>query len=572
MVSATGTTAPPGAVPVPRMRTQSWRRRLRTLASPPILVFGAAEVIALFFWLSISRRLWFDLDEWDFLVQRRAGNLGDLFRPHNGHWTTVPILVYRFFFALVGLRTYLPYRLLAIVVYLISAALLLIVVRRAGVNPWIATAAATMYAFLGFGLANIIRGFQITLTGSVVFGLLQLLLTDHDGPVDRRDAAGIAAGFVGLLCSGLAIVMVMIVGAVALLKRGWRVALLHTAPFFVCYIVWLGIIGRESGGGVQRLDPTTIGHIAWNGWSVPADAIAPAGHGFLLAIVLVTGFALAAYTRRRTHMLSQLVTPVVMFAAAAVFLGVSAAFNRRDIISAHVFASQERYLSIAALLVIPAFAVALDAFVRRWRWLLPVALIALLACIPRNLQHASDSERLNELFVAGARNVVMTVPKSPRLDAVPRSLEPERIRSWRITAGWLRDSAAHGKLPLVKSLSPTQLNSVNFRLSFDLQPRPVPETNCTVLNQPLDYRPRRGDVIGLYNSAVFLRPNGKVPLNPSVVFGPERGRAIVVLQDVGPTTIGWFRGAFFTNVEPFQGAPRICIQRAAAAVPPTQQP
>src|SRR5262245_47511654 len=111
--------SPTHGTPAPPLR----RRRLRALASPPVVVFGAAEALALFVWLHVSRNAWFDLDEWDFIVQRKAGDLGDLFRPHNGHWTTLPILAYRFLYATVGLRTYFPYRFLAIVLYLISPAL-----------------------------------------------------------------------------------------------------------------------------------------------------------------------------------------------------------------------------------------------------------------------------------------------------------------------------------------------------------------------------------------------------------------------------------------------------------------
>ena len=44
---------------------------------------------------AISRPMWFYLDEWDFLANRTAFNLGDLFRAHNEHWVTMPVLVYR---------------------------------------------------------------------------------------------------------------------------------------------------------------------------------------------------------------------------------------------------------------------------------------------------------------------------------------------------------------------------------------------------------------------------------------------------------------------------------------------
>ena len=131
-------------------------------------MFAAVQVFALFFWLNAGRLEWFYLDEWDFLAQRKATNLGDLLRPHNEHWTTIPILVYRVLYGLFGLREYFPYRLVVVLVYVVAGALLYVVILRAGVQPWIATAAATAFALFGAGWENAIKPFQMTFTGAVV--------------------------------------------------------------------------------------------------------------------------------------------------------------------------------------------------------------------------------------------------------------------------------------------------------------------------------------------------------------------------------------------------------------------
>src|SRR3954462_5852374 len=115
--------------------------------------------------------------------------------------------------------------------------------RRAGVVPWIATAATTLFVFFGGGVADILWAFQIGFTGSLVFGLTHLLLADHDGPVDRRDAIGLLAGLAGLLCSGVAVTMTMVVGLTMLMRRGWRIALLHTVPLGAVYSLWWATIG-----------------------------------------------------------------------------------------------------------------------------------------------------------------------------------------------------------------------------------------------------------------------------------------------------------------------------------------
>ena len=121
-----------------------------------------------------GRLSWFYADEWDFLSGRTAGNPGDWFRPHNGHWTTLPILVYRFLYQLFGLHHFVPYRTVVLVLYFAAAALLLAVMWRAGVHPLVAASAATLFALFGAGSDNIVNPFQVTFTGALVAGLVLL--------------------------------------------------------------------------------------------------------------------------------------------------------------------------------------------------------------------------------------------------------------------------------------------------------------------------------------------------------------------------------------------------------------
>ena len=79
-------------------------------------------------------------------------------------------------YSLLGMRSYVPYQLLIVALHLATAALLRVVARRAGVNAWIATTAATVFVFFGAGVEDIVVSFQITFVGSLVFGFLQLIL------------------------------------------------------------------------------------------------------------------------------------------------------------------------------------------------------------------------------------------------------------------------------------------------------------------------------------------------------------------------------------------------------------
>src|SRR5207248_1827286 len=123
--------------------------------------FMVVEAAALSLWLVLGRSQWFFSDEWDFLAGRTAGDFGDLFNPHDNHWSTLPILVYRLLWWLVGLRSYLPYLVFVVLLHLTAAALLRAVMRRAGVGPWISTAAASLFALFGAGYGDIVWAFQI---------------------------------------------------------------------------------------------------------------------------------------------------------------------------------------------------------------------------------------------------------------------------------------------------------------------------------------------------------------------------------------------------------------------------
>ena len=99
---------------------------------------------------------------------------------------------------------------------------------------------------------NIVWPFQMAWTAALVFGITQLLLADHDGPLDRRDwIAPLLAGFLlGLLCSGVAVTMTdRRRSGDALIRRGWRIAVFQTAPLGVVYAVWWAIVGRSGYTG-----------------------------------------------------------------------------------------------------------------------------------------------------------------------------------------------------------------------------------------------------------------------------------------------------------------------------------
>jgi hypothetical protein len=235
------------------MRQRSGGHRTRQYAA---WLFVVVIVVALPLIMYQGRGQWFFLDEFDFLATRGVG-FRDLLRPHNEHWSTLPILVYRALWHLVGLRHYWPYQLCVVLEHLAAAVLLRAVMRRAGVNPWIATAAASLFAILGSGRQDIVWAFQMGFTGSIMFGLGYLLLTDHDGPLDWRDWAGIASGLAALMCSGVGVSMVAAVGIATAIGRGWRVACVHLGVLGTVFLAWWAGFARSAYGSGS----TSVGQV-----------------------------------------------------------------------------------------------------------------------------------------------------------------------------------------------------------------------------------------------------------------------------------------------------------------------
>jgi hypothetical protein len=491
--------------------------------------------------MAIGRHQWFYFDEWDALATRKAGDLGDLFRSHNKHWVTLPVLAYRFLYWLFGLRSYFPYRLAVVVLYLATAALLLGVMRRAGVHPWIATAAASLFALFGAGSQNAIAPFQITFTGSLFLGLVFLLLADHDGPFNRRDCLAVLVGMLALMTSTVAVAMVAVVGIAVLLRRGWRVAMLLVAPLATCYLVWFVVIGHEGApppnSPPEHVTPGGVALFVGSGLQRTVRSMGPPLGRFNRAVVivfvavLVLGLLIAVGQRRRSGQLAQLAAPLALLSGTVVFLVIAASGRAAR---GQGYAGISRYVSVVAAMLLPALAVAAGALVTRWRWLLPAMMALFLIGIPQNLHAAARAQRARIGLDANVRQILESLPRHPLARQVPRSLRPESLDAWRVTIGWLLDGVEQGRIPAPRVISARDLASNNFRLSLYDEHGDPPTTNCRTARRPLVLTLQKGDAIGVSGSPILLAPAADPSLvNPKTEFLPSNARRVVVLRDIG---------------------------------------
>lgn len=305
--------------------------------------------------LYCNRDQWFFGDEWDFLGHRGVTNAErSLWAPHTAHWSTGPILIYRALYSLYGLRTYTPYVVVLLLLHVAVAHLLWRLLLQAGVDQVIATALATVFAFLGAGYENLLWAFQIGFIGSLALGLGGLLLVNHDGRWGARDIAGWAVSIVGLMFSGISVTMVAVAGLAVLMRRGWRDAALTVSVPSVIYLTWFFLRGKENAGDEERTldDVVKYPEYIWNGLRSALEATV----GFQGAgAVIVLG--LAFFLLRRGGWSRGPAAPAFACALGALMLYAIIATGRAGMGIETSGVSRYTYLVIA--LAVPAIGLAL---------------------------------------------------------------------------------------------------------------------------------------------------------------------------------------------------------------------
>ena len=461
-----------------------------TATRAALVAFAAVEVAGAAVYVVNGRKVWFFGvfgDEWDFLAGRRL-TLPDLLLRHGDHLVALPALVFRLLYEVFGLRTYLPYQLVAIGLHLVAAALLRVVMRRAGVQPWIATAAAGLFVLFGAGSQDILIAFQMTFSGALALGLAQLVLADHHGPLDRRDAFGLAAGLGALLCSDVAIVMIAAVGLALALRRRWRAVALHTAPLAGVYLAWALAYGRGA-----RTD-FHLSRVASSVRTSLAAAFGALGQvpfgGWALAALLVIGVAMIA---RADGSWRPELAPVVALGGAALLFVTMLAVTRYGL--GAQFARSSRYLHIVAALLLPALAVAADAIARHRRALALLVIALLVMGVPGNItkvaRNAGPAARYRE-----QRRVIESLPRVKLARSVPRTLHPTPSFAAEVTVGWLLDGVRAGRIPVARRPTAREHTTDVLRLSLEQLDGKGPAP-CVALRAPVTRRLARGDSFGI---------------------------------------------------------------------------
>jgi hypothetical protein len=334
--------------------------RRRLLAAAPAVVVGAAALVWAALMTHIVRGLWFFGDDFEFLLHRSITFGGDrgLLVPHNEHWSTIPILLFRLNFAIFGLHHYLPYGLLPVLGHVAASALIYFVLRRSDIGPWVAALVAMVVIFLagGAGGENTLWDFQVGFLGSCVLGLvaLSLFVSRLWGRIGW--IAGVVALVLGLMCSGMGIVMAAWSGVYLFVRDGVRTAVLTMLAPGLVYLVWYAAYGHGHHGAPPG-DSVEVPDLAMRGlshiWAAATDM--PQAGPLVLALMV-----LAIVVPRHTEHLFALAASGLVTAVAAYFLF---GFTRAGMGAGATLAS--RYVYFGIVLTAPALAAGAQVLANR---------------------------------------------------------------------------------------------------------------------------------------------------------------------------------------------------------------
>lgn len=436
-----------------------------------------------------ARDQWFYLDEFDFVAARSLREPSSLFEHHAGHWTTIPIILYRILFRLFGLRHYTPYLIPVVLAHLAVAAQLHVVMRRSGSDPWIATAATVLFAFLGSGRDNITWGFQVTLTGSLAFGLAHLLLADHTGPPGRRDLLAGGCAVAALACSGLGIITTAVAAGAVLLRRGWRPAALHAGVPAVIYLAWAtafrGSSLRPSSTWGQRIDFVASSYV---------DTFEGLGGSLLVGIVLAGLVGASLLRVRHARWVRGQGATVVALALGSMVFAAATALERTGIqLLLPGAATPGRYVYVLAAMLLPVVVTGATEVARRRPTfsVRALLLLVLLAGLPSNLTslEASGAAR----YTLGSRDMLVSLALASNELRPPPAVEPSPDLHPRVSNGWLREQLVNGRI--ISEPRPPESLIDSSRIAVSFAQVEGPSTRCEVVERGRPIQLSPGDLL-----------------------------------------------------------------------------
>jgi len=313
------------------------------------------------FWAVLDRHLWFFGDEWQFLTARGLwhwpGNRHGIWFPHNEHWSTLPVVLWRGLYNVFHLGSYWPYLVPLLVAQVGVMHLAWRLCRREGTGPWVATAAVSVLGFLGAGAEDLAWAFQVGFVGSVLFGLLAVDLLERASPArspagpapaaTRYDGLASVSLLASLMCSTVGDAMVAGAAVVLFARRPWRQAARTLALPVGSYVVWFAFIGRLGlRSPADHLTMSTLTGLPSYVWTGLSSALGAAFNLQAAGPALLVG--LATWVAWRAQHLWRAHPALLGLSAASVAFYVLVALGR-DALGGSQAVGRYTYVAIAIL-------------------------------------------------------------------------------------------------------------------------------------------------------------------------------------------------------------------------------
>lgn len=229
--------------------------------SNPVLILliwliGASGCLLLIW----GSKLTFLLDDWEFLLYRR--DLESVFEPHGEHISVLPVLIYKGLLATVGMDSALPFRVVSTALFLLSALLLFVFLKRR-VGQWAALAGTAVVLFLGSAWEDLLWAFQVGYFGSMACGLGALLALERG---DRRgDRLAVLLLVLAVLFSSLGLPFLAGVAVLILWRSDrWRRIHIVAIPAAVFAAWWLGW-GHDAESAISFANLAKTPHFVLDG-------------------------------------------------------------------------------------------------------------------------------------------------------------------------------------------------------------------------------------------------------------------------------------------------------------------
>ena len=289
----------------------------------------------------------------------------------------------------------------------------------------------------------------------------------ESGPFTRRDA--IAAGFmtIAMMCSGIALPMLLSVVLVALVRRGWQIAAATAAVPAAAYAIWYLAYGRD-GPAVAQTAPRAVPHFVWDGITDALGDVARVETIGVLVVVGVGAWLVAQLLRRPID--RNLTVPVALAVGAVAFLA-GTGYRRGDLLGTDPAASRYAYVTIA--FVLPLVALAVQSLFRgnAWRRVVLVLLtLVLVVAQVRKLDHQTVLARPGKDSDRGALLATAALAREGQRFLLRRPLsayEPQ------VTVGEIVQMDHDGKLPPLDEATVADRLTALARLDLFVGPDPV---------------------------------------------------------------------------------------------------